>query len=915
MGFYHPLTLGTRRSRMPRSDVEKTGEPETKRTPYDSWREGAQRLAHEYDEHPGAEVLEELRRTGRGGRFWLVLGEPGAGKSTLLGEWFRDWAGQLGAPRAGMTVPVLVPLRSLEAADAKRDFEGLADRLWELGLGSRALLDGRCEAIYRSDLVRAFTPAWLLDGLDELPPALVNETLFRSVVNLPGTKLVTCRTAVYEPLRTVAGRYQEAGREYDILGLGSEAQLEFLAGALHGHQEEAARLHEAIQRNGAIRPLAANPLMLTLLVRVASSERLPATRAGFYRDAVREMWYRRVGYRPDAAELAEVRDAVLTRLAGRMQMDKVEGELAWLLEAARGSSGDDPHTVVTLLQQTGLLRVDLRREVFSLAHLTFQEYYLARFLRDSALDRLLEDLWKLPLYEETLALLVSECAGEGRGTEVGSAVRRLVEHQEEIHRSDPQSLRKVRRSPLRTMLHVLGRSGIPLDTSGAGSLWTWLWADVASSPARAFAVASDAYVPPEVLAHLALHPSEDVRWSVAENPGTSPETLLRLAQDSSEVVRSSVAESQKVPAEGLLRLAHDPSPSVRCSVGENLSTPMGAVLLLAGDPDEYVRTNVARNPGTPAWALLHLARDPDEGVRWTVESRLSESSEALASPAEDPDEDAATSVAADTATPTHVLLRLAEDPDREVRAEVARNPAAPPEALIRLARDAARSVRWGVAGNPSTPPEALVRLAEDQDERVRWYTAENPGSPAEALMHLAQSPDRSLRWRVARNPGAPAEVLLLLSRDLDKDIRRSVARNPGTPSEALLHLAQDPEQTVRKMVSRHPGTPPEALLHFGRDSDKILRATAAEHPGTPAEVLLLLAEDPELFVRRRTASNPSTPAEALLRLAQDPAADVRWSVAENPGTPGEALLRLAQDTDLKVRRAAASNQALLLEDL
>lgn len=132
--FYFPLTLGIRRRRV--QAPERADAPP--RYTYDSWREGAQRPQEEYEEHPEARVLEALQQSPSAAstRYWVILGEPGAGKTTLLDDWFVRWAHSLDAPCLGMRV--LVRLRELEAADLKLEGERLADRLWELGVASRA---------------------------------------------------------------------------------------------------------------------------------------------------------------------------------------------------------------------------------------------------------------------------------------------------------------------------------------------------------------------------------------------------------------------------------------------------------------------------------------------------------------------------------------------------------------------------------------------------------------------------------------------------------------------------------------------------------------------------------------------------------------------------------------------------------
>src|SRR5262245_40383254 len=122
MSFYLPLTLGVRRTRPAARDEEQRAAG--RRASPEAWREGVGLAPVDYEEHPAARVLKELRGTagaGQARRPWFVLGEPGAGKSTLLEAWFDTWVGELLEPRLGMTVPVLVRLRELRPGDLDGD--------------------------------------------------------------------------------------------------------------------------------------------------------------------------------------------------------------------------------------------------------------------------------------------------------------------------------------------------------------------------------------------------------------------------------------------------------------------------------------------------------------------------------------------------------------------------------------------------------------------------------------------------------------------------------------------------------------------------------------------------------------------------------------------------------------------------
>lgn len=400
----------------------------------------------------------------------------------------------------------------------------------------RARLDSVGEKVYRAERGRMFAPVWLLDALDEVSHPGLGEAFFQRLAGLAGRKVLTCRTAVYESLRREADRYRD--REYEVLGLKPHEQLAFLTHAWEGDAQRAEALHRAVQRHPAIRPLAANPLMLSLIAEVEGPDRLPTTRAAFYAGAVRAMWARKVDEEPEADSLVEQRDLLLTAVAGEMGMERVEESLAILNRAAQQTEAAEWKRLVEYIRRAGLLRVDRARERISFLHLTFQEYFLARALADGDLQPALERYWEDARYEETLGLLVSLLLERGDGEQVEQGIRRLVEWGAQVHRRDRQILWRKRRSPLRVALHVLGRAGADLEPDGPlQAVASFLHARISTSGLRKLAIALDARVPLGVLARLAADPGADVRREVAWNASTPPEVLSRLAGEPEELVR------------------------------------------------------------------------------------------------------------------------------------------------------------------------------------------------------------------------------------------------------------------------------------------------------------------------------------------------------------------------------------------
>jgi hypothetical protein len=797
----------------------------------------------------------------------VFLGEPGAGKTRLLEHWHATWLRALGRPRLGTRVPVLVRLRDLPREVLAGDPAKVADEMWVRGLAA-----GRSETIAAEsakvlDLPpRLFAPVWLLDGLDELAAPLADAGLWEMLRALPGEVVLTCRTAVFQPARAEATR--RIGREWRILGLEPAQQSAFLAGAYTANGVDpscATTVVRDLNANSALRPLATVPLLLELIAEAGDRLVMPANRAAFYEEATAALWERRLRDRPALLDLTPERDAALAAIAGAVGLNALEAKPETLRAA-----GTTPE-LREAVRRTGLLRFDDRRGRVAFPHVTFQEFHLARYLLARPFSEVLEEYWADVRYEETLALLIALRAGEGQAVSTGEELRTFVTKARERHAAEPSWLWSVRRSPLRTVLHLLGRAAV-----GDVALPITI-ADLPSSRAR-LAIARDNRMPVELLAELGGDPEFEVHWAVARNRAAPAEILARLARDRGQEVRQSVAKNPAAPAAVLAELARAGNVKVRTAVGENPTAPAAMLAELARANEEPLP-----RPG------LRLMRDSPSGS------------------------DVCRAVAANSGTPAEALARLAHHSHPKVRQSVAANRAAPAEALAVLGHDPDLEVCLSVAANPATPAEMLACLANHPKPWVRTGVALNPGAPVAILDRLARDPEA--RLGIAMNPAAPMEALATLGRDPDLQVRRKVAGNPAAVAEVLAVLEHDPDLVVRQLVARNPSASAKVLTKLGSSPNVEVRRAVARNRAAPAEVLVKLGHDPDLELRRALAQNRAAPAEVLAGLAHCPNQGVRWAVARHPTAPAKVLAELARDPDELIRTMVALNPATLLEDL
>jgi HEAT repeat protein len=402
-----PQASGSRdRAKDPRKDDDP--QPGLRAAEILSWEEQLRDERVTYSRHALEELFADFRRAVPEAattvpRF-VVLGPPGSGKTTV--EQFLAYRAATGTFRCSSRrlLPVRVRLREWEAWAVKASDpevslpEYLAER--HKDLSPPASSEQWRRWLLNSDVLL------LLDGLDEID----GKAEYLGALKLALGAFPNCPTVV--TCRTVSiDRHQSVCRDLPLFVLAGldDAQRDAYIRAFpmaYPDRYDAEKLIQQLRRLPAMRPLAANPLLLSILCLVVddplSKVDLPATRCELYDRAVDRMLGRakRIeveypGGKPDLPRIRKRRileRAALTLFAG---MDSAERELTFdqasLLDAleraasAEGLAGPTDVADALLLdltQNSGLIRGDEEQHYFFL-HLTFQE-----FLGASCLARL-----------------------------------------------------------------------------------------------------------------------------------------------------------------------------------------------------------------------------------------------------------------------------------------------------------------------------------------------------------------------------------------------------------------------------------------------------------------------------------------------------------------------------------------------
>uniref|UniRef100_UPI0035E415E4 NACHT domain-containing protein n=1 Tax=Thermogemmatispora sp. TaxID=1968838 RepID=UPI0035E415E4 len=359
-----------------------------------------QRLERRFSE--ALEPQEAIRRHPR----CVILGDPGAGKTTLL----RHLAICIlrGEGPDLPPVPIYLSLNAFAASDQK---DLLSYAAWRLArdYGDYGLEETEV-ALYLRARLEAGKTLFLLDGLDE---TLIGESAeeaegsYRRVVEAVqrlanrSAVVVTARRAGYRLHRRLTGF-----DELDVLDFREQEIEQFIKRWFLQEGEnraeivaEGERLLRELRQQPHLLTLAANPLLLTLIVLVyRDSGELPARRAALYKECVAlllERWDRERNIRRMGSPLQLRPDHhrhLLYELAWHMHVrgwryaprGALEEWIANFLPRLWHFSGPDLASQVlkSLSDDCGLLR-EQGQDLYGFLHLTLQEYCAACYVSES----------------------------------------------------------------------------------------------------------------------------------------------------------------------------------------------------------------------------------------------------------------------------------------------------------------------------------------------------------------------------------------------------------------------------------------------------------------------------------------------------------------------------------------------------
>lgn len=374
----------------------------------------------------------------------VVLGDPGSGKSTLLQYLLLQWAEKAAPDLVQEPLPLLIELREY----ARLRHEGQADGF--LGyLHGGAGVRWHFDTAHLDAWLRARPSFILFDGLDEVfDPTLrraISIAIHRFADTYPLARIVvTSRIIGYQHQ---AWRDEEF-RHFMLQELGKAQIDDFLTRWHRGAYEEPekgeakrALLVRAIADSAAIRQLAGNPLLLTMMAILNRTQDLPRDRAELYEQCARlllHQWKVDVAFSsyPELANASlDFKDkrSLLLRVARTMQTsarglagnlideDALEGTLAEGLNDVPNLRPDRAaRALIEQLRGRNFMLCSMGGRSYAFVHRTFLEYFCAVEIRERfqteqtlSIEQLKTEIfghWSDESWHEVLSLLAAMIA-------------------------------------------------------------------------------------------------------------------------------------------------------------------------------------------------------------------------------------------------------------------------------------------------------------------------------------------------------------------------------------------------------------------------------------------------------------------------------------------------------------------------
>jgi hypothetical protein len=378
----------------------------------------------------GELVVNQLHR-------FIVLGKPGAGKTTYL-RYLTLMMLQPLSQIERRKLPIFVTLR--EWADKKKPLmDFIVEQFSICGFDEaqpfveRVLTNGGCIVLF--------------DGLDEVSQEANQSGIIQEIKDFSekyseNQFVISCRVAAYN-------RWFERFTDVEMADFNDEQIEKFIWNWFHAELKIGQECWLKLQDSPQLKELASVPLLLTLLcIAYNRSNNFPPNRANLYEEAIdallrdwdasrritRDEVYQQLSITRKKSMFARIAWGTFTEnmyfIPERILTKQIEQYIEHLPGFKPEELDVDSHAVLKSIEAQHGIFVERAKKVHSFAHLTFQEYFTAKYIVDNAREGTLETLVNEHLYDDKWKEVFLLVAGM---LDNGNELLLLIQQKNNIH--------------------------------------------------------------------------------------------------------------------------------------------------------------------------------------------------------------------------------------------------------------------------------------------------------------------------------------------------------------------------------------------------------------------------------------------------------------------------------------------------